>query len=59
MKSTDLYAPGDECGIIWSDPAIGIDWPIEDPVLSEKDYRYPELKNISEEQLPVYSEESD
>jgi len=54
-KCTDIYAPKDEYGIIWSDPAIGIDWPIDSPTLSEKDSRYPELKNISGEQLPIYN----
>ena len=53
-KCTDLYAPDDEYGIIWSDPTIGIDWPIEDPILSEKDSQHPELKDISGELLPVY-----
>ncbi len=34
--------------------AMGIDWPIDSPTLSEKDSRYPELKDISGELLPVY-----
>ncbi len=54
-KCTDLYAPKDEYGIIWSDPTIGIDWPIDDPILSEKDSRYPVLKDILEDLLPVYT----
>lgn len=53
-KCTDLYAPGDEYGIIWSDPTIAIDWPTDNPILSEKDSCYPELKDIPEELLPVY-----
>lgn len=39
-KCTDFYHPGDEGGIMWNDPEIGIDWPIEDGVeliISEKD----------------------
>lgn len=38
-KCTDYYHPGDEGGILWSDPAIGIDWPLHGtmPVLSSKD----------------------
>jgi dTDP-4-dehydrorhamnose 3,5-epimerase len=36
-KCTDFYAPGDEVTIAWNDPEIGIEWPVADPVLSDKD----------------------
>jgi dTDP-4-dehydrorhamnose 3,5-epimerase len=37
-KATELYAPAFERSILWNDPAIGIDWPIDgEPALSEKD----------------------
>jgi len=36
-KCTDVYHPNDEKGIAWNDPQIGIKWPINTPVLSEKD----------------------
>lgn len=39
-KCTDFYHPGDEGGVMWNDPEIGIEWPIEDGVeliISEKD----------------------
>lgn len=37
-KSTDYYAPEHECCILWSDPAIGIEWPTDhEPTLSAKD----------------------
>ena len=33
-KCSDLYAPDCEGGILWSDPDIGIEWPVESPLLS-------------------------
>lgn len=53
-KCTDLYAPGDEYGILWSDPTIDIVWPMENPILSEKDAKNPTLKDVPEECLPLY-----
>ena len=44
-KCTDYYAPGDEHGIRWNDPQIGIEWPFSgDPLLSQKDTQAPSLK---------------
>ncbi len=42
---TTEYAPESERGIIWNDPAVGITWPTDQPVLSEKDTQYPLLKD--------------
>ena len=42
-KCTDFYHPGDEGGILWNDPEIGIRWPIpegEEPLVSEKDTKW-------------------
>ena len=38
-KCTDFYRPADEHAIIWNDPDIGIDWPLDgiEPQLSAKD----------------------
>lgn len=36
-KCTGIYNSKAESGIRWNDPAIGIEWPIQDPILSEKD----------------------
>ena len=53
-KCSDFYAPDCEGGILWSDPNIGIEWPIETPLLSEKDSKYETLKVIPPERLPTY-----
>lgn len=42
-KCTDFYHPGDEGGILYSDPEIGIQWPIEEGmelIISEKDQKW-------------------
>lgn len=36
-KCTEYYSPKDEQTLIWNDPSVGIAWPIQDPMLSEKD----------------------
>ncbi|WP_141431115.1 dTDP-4-dehydrorhamnose 3,5-epimerase [Bacillus sp. 03113] len=44
-KVDELYAPECDRGIIWNDPAIGIEWPMEIiPVLSAKDEKAPTLE---------------
>jgi len=55
-KCTDVYTPGDEYGVLWSDPAIGIDWPVDIPILSQKDQENKKLEDISEDRLPVYED---
>lgn len=51
-KCTDFYVPGDDFGILWSDPEININWPVNDPILSDKDSKNPPLSAISRELLP-------
>jgi dTDP-4-dehydrorhamnose 3,5-epimerase len=36
-KCTGIYSNKAESGILWNDPAIGIVWPVKDPILSKKD----------------------
>jgi dTDP-4-dehydrorhamnose 3,5-epimerase len=36
---TATYNPAGESGVRWNDPRIGIDWPVSDPILSDKDAR--------------------
>jgi len=53
-KCTDLYSHGDEYGVLWNDPEIGIGWPGQEVILSEKDTSLPTLAAISKEHLPAY-----
>jgi len=54
-KCTDLYDPADEYGILWNDPTLAIDWPVENPILSQKDDRFPQLAQIPEDHLPHFA----
>lgn len=40
---SQFYAPGFERGIRWNDPALGIEWPLDVDVISEKDAGWPDL----------------
>lgn len=53
-KCTDVYDPGHELSVIWNDPEIGIEWPLDgDPLLSGKDAEAPRLSEILD-RLPRY-----
>jgi len=45
-KVSDYYDPEQEVAVAWDDPEIGIDWPVEDPTLSERDRRAPRLAEV-------------
>ena len=45
-KCTSLYVPSEDAGIRWDDPDIGVEWPVENPIVSEKDRTAPLLKDI-------------
>lgn len=44
-KCTGLYNKEAESGILWNDPELGINWPVENPVLSEKDKKAQSLND--------------
>ena len=50
-KCSDFYDPDDEGGILWSDPALAIDWPVTRPIVSAKDAALPILGEIPTEKL--------
>ena len=47
-KCDDYYAPETEGAVAWNDPELNIDWriPADMMILSEKDKRHPELKDL-------------
>jgi dTDP-4-dehydrorhamnose 3,5-epimerase len=47
-KLSTLYDPATEAGIAWDDPEVGVEWPISDPVLSERDKTAPRLSEIAD-----------
>lgn len=51
-KCTALYAPHHERSVAWNDPAIGVAWPVAEPILSPKDAAAPRLADA--QILPVY-----
>ncbi len=52
-KCSDFYMPDDQHGVLWSDPTIGVRWPVQNPILSDQDRRF--LTLIAErDDLPVY-----
>lgn len=53
-KCTEVYQPQSEHGLDWQDPDLGIQWPLEKPMLSEKDQHYPRLKDLEPRLLPRY-----
>lgn len=45
-KCTDYYNPAAETGLIWNDPEVGIEWPVQEPRLSAKDEKLPTLAEL-------------
>lgn len=53
-KCTDFYNPQGEQSIAWNDPDLGIPWPCNEPLLSDKDRRGKRLCEIADQDLPDY-----
>ncbi len=50
-KCSRFYDPTDDRGILWSDPNLAIHWPINDPILSNKDKDHPTLEEAEGREL--------
>lgn len=50
-KCTSLYKAEDDAGIAWNDPDVGIIWPINEPLVSEKDAAAPRLSEVNHSDL--------
>ena len=51
-KCTEFYQPGDEGGLLWNDPKINIEWPLDkinedDLILSEKDKKWSTMDTLN------------
>ena len=51
-KTSLIYDPGDEGGLVYNDPEIGIEWPISTPTVCNRDLEYPCFCELSSDQLP-------
>ena len=47
-KLTSLYDPATEAEIAWDDPEVGIEWPLAEPLLSERDKAAPRLAEVAD-----------
>ncbi len=50
-RLSSYYDPATEAGIAWDDPDVGVEWPVAEPLLSERDRNAPRLAEIAD-QLP-------
>jgi len=53
-KCTDLYDAETEIGVAWNDPAVGVRWPTDQPILSARDSGHPPLAQLMDV-LPRWS----
>jgi dTDP-4-dehydrorhamnose 3,5-epimerase len=45
---SSLYDPATESGIAWDDPDVAVEWPLEEPLLSERDKSAPRLAEVAD-----------
>jgi dTDP-4-dehydrorhamnose 3,5-epimerase len=46
-KCSDVYVPDDQLTVRWDDPDLGVSWPLQEPLLSDKDRAAPQLKDLA------------
>lgn len=51
-KTSRVYDPHDEGGLLWDDHDVGIRWPIEAPYIALRDMAYPRIRDLSHPELP-------
>ena len=54
-QCTAAYDAAADAGIRWNDATLGIDWPLAEPILSDKDARAPFLAEVAPDRLPEYT----
>jgi dTDP-4-dehydrorhamnose 3,5-epimerase len=45
-KVTAYYSPRHDAGVFWNDPELGIDWPVKEAILSERDAKFPRFVDL-------------
>jgi dTDP-4-dehydrorhamnose 3,5-epimerase len=50
-KVSSYYDPAGDASILWNDPDLGIEWPVEMPILSDKDAKAPRLRDVPPQRL--------
>jgi dTDP-4-dehydrorhamnose 3,5-epimerase len=58
-KCTERYYPEAELSIAWNDPGLAIAWPVDAPILSERDASAPRLSAIASSRLPRWRADAD
>lgn len=51
-KCTEYYEPALERGVRWDDPLLSIEWPVDDPIVNERDAAWPTVEEAVREELP-------
>jgi dTDP-4-dehydrorhamnose 3,5-epimerase len=52
-KCTEVYYPMDEFSVRWDDPDLAIPWPIDNPIVSDKDRDAPRLRDVQDQLVSV------